>query len=215
VAQIFSKTANRVPLYILGALALLLAALTGFFWYYGSPKFTDVGYRPVQPVPYSHKLHAGDLGMDCRYCHNQVEFSRHANIPSVKVCMNCHGLIGQDNPRLLPLRESWASGAPLQWIRVHNLPDFVYFDHSAHLYAGVGCRHCHGRVDQMEAITQSEPLSMSWCLNCHRRPEPYIGPPEEITNMLGRPDRLDAEALAQLMRDRNISPDDECSLCHR
>jgi len=215
VAQIFSPTANRVPLYILGTLALLTAVIIGLLWYYGSPRYLEVGYRPPQPMEYSHKLHAGDLGMDCRYCHSQVEFSRHANIPSVKVCMNCHGIIGQDNPRLLPLREAWASGEPLQWIRVHDLPDFVFFDHASHLYAGVGCRNCHGRVDQMVRVTLVEPLSMAWCLDCHRNPEPYLGPPEEVTNMLWQPDRFTAEAVAQLIQDRDISPGDQCSICHR
>ena len=128
MAQIFSKKANRIPYVIPVVLAALLLGATGFFWYYGSPWYTDVGYRPLQPITYSHKLHAGDLGLDCRYCHSQIEKSAHANVPSTQTCMNCHRLIGQDNEKLLPVRESWASKRPIQWTRVHKLPDYVYFE---------------------------------------------------------------------------------------
>ncbi len=194
---------------------MLAAGVIGFFWYYGSPKYTDVGYRPQQPIAYSHKLHAGDLGMDCRYCHNQVEAAQHANIPSVQTCMNCHTLILKSSEKLLPLRESWAAQTPIQWIRVHNLPDYVYFDHSAHLRAGVGCSTCHGNVAQMEVVMQVQPLSMGWCLNCHRHPDPNLRPPAEVTNMQWSPGPDQAQFAAQLKREKNIAPGENCAVCHR
>ena len=215
MAQIFTPKANRIPFYLIAAAPAVLAAVVGFFWYYGSPKFTDVGYRPEQPVSYSHKLHAGDLGLDCRYCHSQVEVSRHANIPATQTCMNCHQLILKDSEKLLPVRESFATGKPIHWVRVHKLPDYAYFDHSAHLRAGVGCISCHGNVAEMPVVTQQQPLSMGWCLNCHRNPDPHLRPPSEVTNMKWTPPADQAEFAAQLKRELNIKPPTDCSACHR
>jgi len=121
-----------------------------------------VGYQPVQPVPYSHALHVGQLGIDCRYCHNTVEVAAQAAIPPTQTCMNCHAKIRAQSPKLLPVRESYATGMPVHWMRVHDLPDFVYFNHSAHVRRGVSCVECHGRVDKMEVVYQQEPLSMGW-----------------------------------------------------
>ncbi|PJA26858.1 MAG: cytochrome C [candidate division Zixibacteria bacterium CG_4_9_14_3_um_filter_46_8] len=189
--------------------------MTGFFWYYGSPKYTDVGYRPIQPVPYSHKLHAGDLGIDCRYCHISVEVSPVANVPPTQICMNCHKIILPQSEKLLPVRESWATGLPMKWVRVHNLPDYVYFDHSMHLYAGVGCASCHGNVAEMEVVMQVEPLSMSWCLKCHRNPDQYLRPANQVTNMKWVPSPDQMEFANRVRAEKGINPPVDCSGCHR
>src|SRR5689334_6296483 len=165
---VFPRWANKtVPLFgVLGLSAPVY--LTFLIWYGASPKTTDVGYAPVQPVPYSHALHAGQLGLDCRYCHNTVEQAAHAAIPATSTCMNCHKSVHTKSEKLAPVRESYETGSAVEWIKVHDLPDYVYFNHSAHVTRGVGCVTCHGRIDQMEVVYQHEPLSMSWCLTCHR-----------------------------------------------
>jgi hypothetical protein len=191
--------------------------LTGLIWYGASPKTTDVGYEPHQPVPYSHALHAGQLGLDCRYCHNTVEQAAHAAIPATQTCMNCHETVHTKSEKLAPVRESWATNQPVEWLKVHDLPDYVYFNHSAHVTRGVGCVSCHGRVDQMEVVYQKEPLSMSWCLQCHRNPEPSLRPPEEVTNMTwAPPDGQDPIEYGKMLREKNhLNPPTDCSTCHR
>jgi hypothetical protein len=215
LAQIFPQSANRLPL-VLALVALVApAAAVGFVWYYFSPRFTDVGYRPTQPVPYSHKLHAGEMQIDCRYCHASVEHSAVANVPPTQTCMNCHLLVARDKESLAPLRDSAKSGTPMRWLRVHKLPEYAYFNHRAHVTAGVGCASCHGRVDEMEVVTQVEPLSMSWCLDCHRDPQPHLRPLTEITNMAWKPAH-DPEARArQLAGLRQVKPPLDCTGCHR
>ncbi len=215
LAQIFPKVVNRLPLIVITSVVVMIVAGTFFFWYYGSPKFIDAGYRPVQPIPYSHKVHAGDLGMDCRYCHYQIERSRHANVPPTKVCMNCHSLIGTDKETLQPLRESWVNKTPIEWTRVHKLPEYAYFDHAVHLRAGVGCISCHGNVAMMEKVQQVEPLSMGWCLECHRNPEKNLRPPDQVTNMYWIPTPNHDEWVTKHMKDKNINPPEDCSACHR
>ncbi len=143
---------------------------------------------PTQPVPYSHALHVGQLGMDCRYCHTGVEVAAAATIPPTQTCMNCHSKVRANSEKLIPIRESYATGMPVPWIRVHDLPDYVYFDHSAHVRRGVGCVSCHGRIDTMEVVFQAEPLSMGWCLECHRNPgaAPAPGGVRHPTRLGGR-----------------------------
>jgi menaquinone reductase, multiheme cytochrome c subunit len=191
--------------------------LTGLVWYGASPKTTDVGYEPKQPVPYSHALHAGQLGLDCRYCHNTVEQAAHAAIPATQTCMNCHQTVHTKSEKLAPVRASWETNQPVEWLKVHDLPDYVYFNHSAHVTRGVGCVTCHGRVDQMEEVYQKEPLSMSWCLQCHRNPEPNLRPPEEVTNMTwAPPDGQDPIEYGKMLREKNhLNPPTDCSTCHR
>jgi NAD-dependent SIR2 family protein deacetylase len=159
-------------------------------------------------VPYSHLLHAGQMGMDCRYCHANIERAAHAMIPPTQTCMNCHSLVRTNSARLEPVRESWASGRAIEWVKVHRLPDHAYFDHSVHLSAGVGCVECHGRVDRMEVVRQSQPLSMSWCLDCHRNPAPHIRPIDQITNM-------DPSLSGTAQPPRALNPPQTCSGCHR
>jgi len=215
MAQILPPWSNRLPL--AGALAAGLggAALVGFFWYFGSPRFTDVGYRPTQPVPYSHRLHAGELGLDCRYCHASVEVSAVANIPPTAVCMNCHRVVKRDSEKLAPIRDSASSGRPMRWVRVHELPDFAYFAHNVHVAAGIGCVTCHGRIDEMEVVTQMQPLSMGWCLECHRDPGPNRRPVSEVTNMKWMPPKDSVALAARLQTERPVHPPVTCSGCHR
>ena len=215
MAQIFPKWTNKLPPILAAVSVLGLLAVIGFFWWFGSPKYTDVGYQPVQPVPYSHKLHAGDLGMDCRYCHTAVERSTVAMVPPTQTCMNCHVLVLPESEKLLPVRESWANKTPIPWIKIHKIPDYAYFDHSAHLRAGVGCASCHGRIDQMEVVRQVKPLSMGWCLECHRDPDMSLRPLDQITNMSWTPPANQREYAAKVKVERNINPPTKCSGCHR
>lgn len=184
------------------------------FWFWFGPENIDVGYQPVQPIPFSHRLHAGEMGIDCRYCHFNVERSSAATIPTTEVCMNCHSVVKKDSPLLKPLRDSMASGKPIQWVKVHRLPDYAYFDHSRHIHGGVSCVVCHGRVDQMDVVHQVKPLSMGWCLDCHRNPAPNLRPASVITQMDWKADNQVAIGL-KLMEEKHIHPGEDCSVCHR
>lgn len=215
MAQIFPKWTNHLPIVVVAIVVLLGAGGTGFIWYYGSPQYTDVGYRPEQPIEYSHKVHAGNLGIDCRYCHTTVEISSSANIPPTQTCMNCHTLVKSDSEKLTMLMESWQTGKPLEWIRVHMLPDYAYFNHSAHISVGVGCVSCHGNVAEMEVVMQVEPLSMGWCLECHRNPDQHLRPVSEVTNMKWEAPEDQLEFAARVIKEKNISPPVDCSGCHR
>ncbi|WP_053233623.1 cytochrome c3 family protein [Sandaracinus amylolyticus] len=208
--QIFPRSLNLLPLVAAVALAVGGGVVTFIVAYYFSYWNTQVGYAPVQPVPFSHRLHAGQLGMDCRYCHANVERSPEAMIPPTQTCMGCHSVVRTESAALAPVRESWETGEPIEWVRVHNLPDHAYFDHSIHLSIGVGCATCHGRIDQMEVVTNQTPLSMSWCLDCHRNPEPNLRPVSEITNMAW--EREEGEEITYA---RYALPPETCSGCHR
>jgi len=183
VAVIFPRWTNWIPLVVVGGLALAVPSITFAVLYWFSPEYTDVGYAPKQPVPFSHKLHAGELGLDCRYCHYTVEKAGHAAVPSTETCMGCHTAIRNKSEKLTLVRESYNTGKPVEWIRVHMLPDYAYFNHSVHVAAGVGCATCHGRIDKMTVVRQAKPLSMSWCLDCHRAPNKHLRPREQVTNM--------------------------------
>lgn len=195
---VFPRWANYLlPVLLLaglgGATYVPVLLVLGF-----SPYTTDVGYQPTQPVPFSHALHAGQLGMDCRYCHSTVDQAAFAAVPPTQTCMNCHASIKADSPRLAKVRESFATGKPVEWKKVHDLPDYAYFDHSVHVNKGVGCATCHGRVDKMEVVTQVQPLSMGWCLDCHRAPEKHLRPREEVTNMTWNPQGATGKTQEQL-----------------
>jgi hypothetical protein len=212
----FPKWTNYVK-YGLAVIILTVPAYTVAFVYYAaSPETTNVGYAPNQPIPYSHALHAGELGIDCRYCHNTVEQSAKASIPATETCMNCHSMIKTDSPKILPLKESINTNLPIDWVRVHDLPDYAYFDHSAHVTRGVGCVSCHQRVDKMEVVFQAEPLSMGWCLECHRNPEPHLRPLDKITDMDWVPEEEEELELGiRLRKEYSIKPSVDCSTCHR
>ena len=215
MAQTFPRWTLRIPLFLALSLPLFAAAAVGGVWYYFSPEYTDAGYRPKQPVPYSHALHAGQLRIDCRYCHSSVEKSPVAVVPPTKVCMNCHHVVLKESPLLEPIRASLASGRPMRWVRVHDLPDYVFFDHSAHVNAGVGCRSCHGPIHEMVVVEQIEPLSMGWCLDCHRDPGPSLRPLEAVTDMEWAPLEDHAEFARQAIEQRDIAPPTDCTGCHR
>lgn len=207
--------------------ALVLVAIGVFtyvpllFWLALSPETTDVGYRPVQPIPFSHKLHAGDLKMDCRYCHTTVESAAYAALPDTKICMNCHASIKSESENLKLVNESYSTGRPVSWLKVHDEPDFVFFNHSAHVNHGVGCATCHGRIDQMEVVHQDKMLSMAWCLECHREPAKYLRPRQEITNMEWGAD-LTGQSQIELGKElihkyhvHSTKTLENCTTCHR
>jgi hypothetical protein len=154
--------------------------------------------------------------MDCRYCHTSVEKAAHASVPATQTCMNCHTQIRPESPKLAKLKDSYATGLPVEWTRVHKLPDFAFFDHSAHVNRGVGCVECHGRIDKMEVVYQKSPLSMGWCLECHRNPDSVLRPTSEITNLAYDPaTELSAEERKALKDKFHINPSEDCSTCHR
>jgi hypothetical protein len=217
VAVIFNRWTNLLPTLVLVLVgpAATAGGLAGLYFWMFSPKWTDVGYAPKQPVPFSHQLHAGDLGMDCRYCHDTVERAAHAAIPPTQTCMNCHAVVKKDSALLEPVRTSWETGEPIRWKNVHLLPDYAYFNHSAHLAAGVGCRSCHGQIDEMPEVFQQEMLSMRWCLSCHRDPVPHLRPAGEVTNMAWDAAASGYDPLADPMRERLPEPPTNCSGCHR
>jgi hypothetical protein len=169
---------------------------------------------PDQPVQYSHRLHAGQLGIDCRYCHTGVEKAAHSNVPSTQTCMNCHTQIKPESLLLVPVRASYADSTSIEWTRVHKLPDFVMFSHNVHLANGVGCESCHGRIDQMDKVRQVERLSMRWCLECHRNPEEKLRPNSEITTMGYVQPAGYIEKNLRRMEAENIRPPTNCSACH-
>jgi hypothetical protein len=199
---------------LIGVVVIIVGAI-GFIWYYFSPMYTDVGYAPKQPIPYSHKLHAGDLGLDCRYCHVAVETSSIAMVPPTQTCMNCHVLIKPDSPKLQVLQASWKDGTPIEWVRIHKTPDYAYFNHSAHISAGVGCESCHGNIASMETVRQEKPLSMSWCLDCHRDPAPSLRPHADVTKMGWTPPADQAAFAARVIKEKGLHPPTSCTGCHR
>ncbi len=217
MSNLFPKSSNRLPLQIIVYLFVLAGVATAGVIYYATPKYTRVGYAPVQPVPYSHALHAGQLGIDCRYCHSYVERSGFANLPTAQTCMNCHSQIKTTSPLLAIVRQSYATGQPVPWIQVHQVPDYVYFNHSVHIARGVSCVECHGRIDQMEVVEHAKPLSMGFCLQCHRDPAAHLRPRSEVTNLAWKAPSPEAqrEMGERFVHDWNVKPPQTCSGCHR
>jgi hypothetical protein len=203
-----------VSLLVLGAPVYLVALIA-----YGvKPEAIRIGYQPDQPVPYSHALHAGELGMDCRYCHSVVERSPKAAIPPAAVCMNCHSTVRKESDLLLPIRQAFAGGDPVKWTRVTDLPDYVFFNHEAHVNASVGCEACHGRIDQMVKVYQFAPLTMVWCIDCHKNPTPNLRDPANVTKMGHKPQPGEGLKVAQknqIMIDGKPGAPTNCSTCHR
>ncbi len=214
---IFSKGADVLLRRVVSVVILTVALGTAVVWYYFTPKYTRVGYAPEQPVPFSHEQHAGKLGMSCLYCHTNVERSPHANVPSTQTCMSCHTQIKANSPLLSPVRESWSSGEPVDWKRIHKVPDYAYFNHALHINRGVGCASCHGQVNEMKVVYHAEPLSMAWCLDCHRKPEAHLRPAEEALNMSWKPpsEKTQSEVGRQLIEQFHINPGQNCQGCHR
>jgi len=242
MANIFPRWSNLLPLKIAFCLGAVGIGISLAFAYYATPKATVVGYQPSQPIPFSHKIHADQLGLDCRYCHSFVDVSGHSNVPTGNTCWNCHQHVQKGSPKLAPLRASMGvddnhnpildkdgkqiKGDPIEWVRVHRAPDYVYFDHSAHVNRGVSCKSCHGEVNKMEVVHQAEPHSMAWCLDCHRAPEQHLRPLEEVFNL----DYNDSDVkkytsdesvkttvdLGKKLKETfNVHPKTSCTTCHR
>ena len=212
--QIFPRKVNALPHLSLAAMLVGGLLMVGFVWYYFSPEYTDVGYAPEQPLPYSHRLHVDQLGIDCQYCHSAVKVADAANIPATETCMNCHSVVKPQSLALAPVRESWASDSSIPWVKVHQLPDYAQFSHAVHTNSGVGCETCHGRIDQMDVVRQTEPLSMGWCLECHREPERYLRPNDAVTTMGFIQSSDYVERNLERIRTEDIHPPTNCSACH-
>jgi hypothetical protein len=216
MSQVFTPSATLlIKLGLIGLLLFGAAAIAIVTWSMQYPH--AVGAPVEQPIPFSHKHHVGDDGIDCRYCHTTVESGRSAGLPSTEICMTCHSQLFKDAPMLAPLRESLSSGRPLHWNRVHQLPGFVYFDHSIHVHKGVACLECHGRVDQMPLTERIASLEMRWCLACHRAPAGHLHPPEQVFAMgafapLDKDEQLTLQSMYRLPDTRRLT---DCSSCHR
>jgi cytochrome c7-like protein len=217
--QIFHRSTNVISkVSIFGAIFFIAAALWLTAEFTRSSYNTQAFVPREQPVQFSHKHHVGDEGIDCRYCHTSVETSAYAGLPPTKTCMNCHSQIFADSPYLEPVRESFRTGKPILWTKVHDLPEFAYFNHSIHVNKGVGCSTCHGQVDQMPLMYQTSSLQMEWCLACHRQPEKFLRPKKEIFSMQWNPPADQIEQGRKLIKDYSIqSPAvlTSCSTCHR
>ncbi len=214
--QIFPKSANVLArASIVGAGLLAGGVLTLVLNANRLPYVNNQGVPREQPVPFSHQHHVGGLGVDCRYCHTSVEKAAYAGIPPTKTCMNCHAQIWSTSPTLEPVRQSFRSDVSIEWVKVHDLPDFVYFNHSAHVNKGVGCSTCHGRVDLMPLVYQKQSLQMEWCLECHRAPEQFVRPKAEVFNAAYEPPANQLELGTRLVKEYDIHPRTSCSTCHR
>ena len=196
---------------------LIGGGVTAGVWYYFTPEYTRVGYQPIQPVAFSHNIHAGQLGIDCRYCHSAVEKSWYSNIPTAGLCMNCHNQVLKDDPKLALVRESAASGRPIPWVQIHKTPEFVYFNHSVHVNRGISCVECHGRIDQMDEVHQAKSFSMTFCLECHRDPAAKIRPPDKITDLGWKAESpvKQREMGTKFVYDWKVQSLQSCSACHR
>lgn len=216
MSQIFKKSANAISrVSILGG-GLLAALLLGLVMELGnSPWVTNQNVAREQPVQFSHERHVAGNGIDCRYCHTAVEDSGFAGIPPTKTCMNCHSQIFNQSPFLEPVRASFNTNTPIRWTRVHDLPDFVYFNHSIHVNKGVGCTTCHGQVDRMPLMWQASSLQMQWCLDCHRNPERYVRPREAVFRVDYEPPSDQLELGKRLVAEYQIQKLTSCSTCHR
>ena len=217
MSDLFPKWTNNLPRNLLIGALLTGTAVTAGVTYYFTPKYTRAGYEPIQPVAFPHSVHVAQLGMDCRYCHNGVEKSWYSNIPATSVCMNCHNQVLKDDDRLALVRESAATGDPIPWVQIHKLPDYVYFNHSVHVNRGVSCVECHGPINHMDEVYHAKPLSMSFCLDCHRDPARHLRPLDKITDL----DWQAPDADTQLAQGRKFAHDwkvqslQNCSSCHR
>ncbi|MDP1569958.1 MAG: cytochrome c3 family protein [Vicinamibacterales bacterium] len=219
MSQIFKQSANAWSKASIFALVFTLLALGWAVMVLQRSDFvTSANQFIAQPVQFSHQHHVGGIGIDCRYCHTSVEVAASAGIPPTKTCINCHSQIWSDSPYLEPVRASFRNDTPLEWVRVHDLPDFVYFNHSIHVAKGVGCETCHGQVDKMPLMLQKASLQMEWCLECHRNPEQFVRPRSEVFTMGYQPASSQAEIGPALVKEYNIAGSSNltnCSVCHR
>jgi len=222
MSDIFPKWTNRLPLQIAVGAVLVGTALTAGVTYYITPKYSRVGYQPLQPVAFSHNIHAGQLGVDCRYCHNGVDKSWFSNVPAASTCMNCHSQVLKDDPKLALVRESFQTGKPIPWVHIHKTPDYVYFNHSVHVNRGISCVECHGQINKMDEVYHAKPFSMGFCLDCHRDPAAHVRPLDKITDLDWKPDTDPVKAAAlqrkngeKFVHDWKVQSLQSCSTCHR
>jgi hypothetical protein len=216
MSQIFHRSMNTFSrVSIFGAVFFAGGVLSIAMLLMRSPYTTFVGVAREQPVQFSHRHHVGDDGIDCRYCHTSVETSAFAGIPSTEICMNCHTQVWANAPALEPVRESWRTGMPIQWNRVSNIGDFAYFNHSIHVYKGVGCVTCHGEVDRMNLTFKTQSMQMEWCMDCHFNPAKYVRPREEVYNLHYQPPINQLALGNQLVQEYQIESLISCSTCHR
>jgi hypothetical protein len=216
MAQVFHRSTNTLSkVSIFGAAFAVAGALYLILEINRSGYVTRAGEIRDQPIPFSHQHHVGGIGIDCRYCHTSVEVSATAGMPATKTCMNCHAQIWNQSPMLEPVRASFRTGQPIEWVRVHDLPDFVYFNHSAHVNRGVGCTTCHGRVDRMPLMYQEKSLQMEWCIDCHRHPERYVRDLNEVFNPRWTPPANQIAHGTDLVHQLKLRPRTSCNTCHR
>ncbi len=216
MANLFPAWFNRLPARIALGLLVCGSLTVAGSWYYLTPKYSRVGYKPIQPVPYSHVTHVEQLGLDCRYCHTGVTESWYANVPSPSVCMNCHSQVLPNDPRLAPVRDSFKSGEPVPWVQIHRTPDFVYFNHAVHVNRGVACVSCHGQINEMVEVQHAKSLTMAFCLDCHRDPAPNLRPPSQVFNMhWTNTPAQQLEAGTKFVHDWKVNASQNCSACHR
>lgn len=217
MSDIFPRWTNKLPAQVLAGALLVGTAASAAVWYYFTPKYTRVGYQPVQPVAFSHAVHVDQLGMDCRYCHDGVEKSWYSNVPSASTCMNCHNAVLATDPRLELVRESYSTGDPIPWVQIHKTPDYVYFNHAVHVNRGVSCVHCHGQINKMDEVYHAKPLSMGFCLECHRDPASFLRDPKQVFNLDWQPEDPVAhrDAMIKAAHDWKINSSQNCSACHR
>ncbi|MEP6822059.1 MAG: cytochrome c3 family protein [Chthoniobacterales bacterium] len=241
MANIFPRWSNWVPLKLAVIGLVTVTGLTAATWYYVTPKYTRVGYQPIQPVPFPHDLHVTQLGMDCRYCHSFVDVAAHSNLPNTQTCMACHQQVQKENPKLAPVRESWKTGLPVEWVQIHRTPDYVFYNHAAHVNRGISCFSCHGQINHMPVVYHAKPHSMAWCLECHRKPENFLRPMDQVFNLdwkpedvkpaefvakygkpknapedFGQGEKLTQQEIGQTLKERwNIVPPLNCQGCHR
>ena len=223
MSDVFPRWTNRLPGQIIFGLLLIGGVVTAGLTYFFTPKYTRVGYQPTQPVPFSHSIHVQQLGLDCRYCHDGVEKSWYSNVPAADTCMNCHSAIRANDPKLEPVRASYRDQKkPVEWVQVHKLPDYVYFNHSVHVNRGVSCVECHGRIDQMDEVRHEKQFSMTFCLDCHRELSPENGDPnkrlrplDKITDLAYERSGDTANRDRDFVKEWHIKTSENCSACHR
>ncbi len=218
MGQLFKKRANSIArLTVVGVPLIGLVAAGTLFALARSDFWSHVDTPLDQPVPFSHQHHVGGLGIDCRYCHTGVEQSSFAGIPPTEICMTCHSQVWKDAPVLQPVRNSWQTGKPIKWQRVHDLPDYVYFDHGIHVAKGVGCATCHGQVNEMPLTWKTKQLYMRWCLDCHKQPQRFLRPTDQVVSMNYKPPRDQLAFGKQLIRQNNVHTAGltDCYTCHR
>jgi hypothetical protein len=218
MAQIFHPSTNVISKLSIVAVAAGVPFLGVLIYLFNLSYGIALEVPLEQPVQFSHKHHVMDDGIDCRYCHTTVDKSAFANVPPTETCMTCHSQIWSDSPLLQPVRESYSSGKPIRWARVHDLPDFVYFNHSIHIKKGVSCVSCHGRIDEQPITRKVKDLSMAWCLDCHRHPENAVRPRDKVYDLAWKPSRPQTELGRELLKEYHVMNSTQltnCSTCHR